>query len=133
VTAVFPAEYARRYAHAQITSVDRGRLLLLVLEGGQTYLARARAALDAGDLARFAHERRRAQDVIAELLQTLDHAAGGEIAANLARLYAFMLEHLTAANVEQSARHIDEVLRAYAPIVDAYRAVLARPPAGERS
>ena len=90
-------DYAREYARAQVTSVDRTRLLLLVFEGGLAFLQRARAGLAGGDLAAFGHNLGRAQAIIGELLGTLDYEAGGTIARDLARLYDFMLVHLTEA------------------------------------
>src|SRR5262249_16280287 len=86
-------QYPKRYTQAQVTSVDRKQLLLLVLDGGLTFLRRARAALAAGNLNEYAENLRRAQAIISELLSTLDHEAGGQIATDLARLYEFMLFH----------------------------------------
>jgi len=116
--------YARRYTEAQVASLDRHRLLLLVFDGGLTFLGRARDALAGGDLPSFAEALRRAQAVIGELLGTLDHAAGGPIAAQLARLYEFMLAHLTEANARSSVQHVDEVIRVYSIIAGAYRDIL---------
>jgi flagellar protein FliS len=121
---MIPPDYIRRYATAQITSVDQGRLLLLVLEGGQAFLGRARTALERNDVPAFVADVARMQDVLLELEQTLDHARGGDIAARLAQLYEFMIRHLARANVERSVTLVDEVLRAYDPIVDAYRQVV---------
>jgi flagellar protein FliS len=121
---MIPPDYVRRYATAQITSVDQGRLLLLVLEGGQAFLGRARAALERGDVPAFVADVARMQEVLLELAQTLDHARGGDIAQRLAQLYEFMIRHLARANVERSIALVDEVLRAYDPIVDAYRQVV---------
>lgn len=118
--------YTRRYAEAQVASLDRHRLLLLVLDGGMSFLVRARDALAAGDLPRFAEALGRAQAVIAELLGTLDHAAGGAIATQLARLYEFMLAHLTEANARSSVRQVEEVIRVYRTIADAFHEI-ARP------
>lgn len=116
--------YTRRYAEAQVTSLDRHRLLLLVLDGGMSFLVRARDALAAGDLPRFAEALARAQAIIAELLGTLDHTAGGAIATQLARLYEFMLAHLTEANARSSVRHVEEVIRVYGVIAGAYHDIL---------
>jgi flagellar protein FliS len=119
-----PQDYATRYAEAQVTSVDPQHLLLLVFEGGQKFLRLAREALAVGDVARFAQHLARAQAIISELMNTLDHEAGGQIAADLGRLYEFMLFHLTVANAEQSVRHVDEVIQVFGIIVDAYRQIL---------
>lgn len=122
-------EYTRRYAAAQV-NVDRERLLLLVLEGGLRFLRLTRAALAAGDLPRFAENLGRAQAIIAELRGTLDHAVGGTITRDLARLYDFMLFHLTEGNAQRSLRHVDEVLATFTTIADAFRTILERPASG---
>lgn len=122
-------QYARRYSEAQVTVVDRKRLLLLVLEGGQRFLTKTRDALAAGDLVGFAENLRKAQGIITELLSTLDHEAGGQIARDLARLYDFMLFHLTEANVKRSVRHVEDVQRVFATIADAFREIIEGAPA----
>ena len=118
--------YAQRYVAADVSVADRERLLLLVLEGGMKFLRLARERLASGHVVRFAEHLARAQAIIAELLGTLDHAAGGAIAGDLSRLYEFMLFHLTEANARQSVRHVDEVIRVFGTIADAFRTVLAR-------
>lgn len=120
-------EYAKRYTAAEVTVVDRQRLLLLVLEGGLKFLRLTREALAAGDMLRFGENLGRASAIITELNATLNHEAGGDIARNLSRLYEFMLFHLTEANTRKSVRHVDEVLGVFGTIADAYRTSLARP------
>jgi flagellar secretion chaperone FliS len=122
---MIPPEYVRRYAATQITSAGRGRLLLLVLEGGQAFLARARVSLERGDVPAFVADLARMQEVLLELAQTLDHDRGGDIAGRLARLYEFMIGHLARANAERSLTLLDDVSRTYEPIVDAYRRIVA--------
>jgi flagellar secretion chaperone FliS len=124
---MYAEEYARRYTEAQVGGVDRERLLLLVLEGGMKHLRLTRDALAAGDTARFAEHLGRSQAIVSELLGTLDHDAGGEIAANLARLYEFMLFHLTEANGRRSVQHVDEVMAVFAIVQDAFRTALEAP------
>jgi flagellar protein FliS len=118
-------QYAERYQAAEVTVADPKRLLLLVFEGGTKFLRLTREALAAGDRVGFAENLRRAQGIVAELRGTLDHAAGGTIAADLERLYEFMLFHLTEANVQQSVRHVDEVIGVFGTIAGAYRTVLS--------
>jgi flagellar protein FliS len=122
-------EYARRYAEAEVTVVDRGRLLLLVFEGGLKFLHLTREALAAGDLPRFAEHLGRSQAIVAELLGTLDRKAGGDLATDLARLYEFMIFHLTEANVQKSVRHVDQVIGVLGTIAGAYREIIEGRPA----
>lgn len=122
-------EYAKRYTTAQVTVVDRERLLLLVLEGGSRFLRLTREALAAGNLAAFGENLARAQAIIAELHGTLDHSVGGDITRELARLYDYMLFHLTEANTNKSLRHVDDVIGVFSTVADAFRTVLERPTA----
>jgi flagellar protein FliS len=125
-------EYARRYVEAEVVVSDPRRLLLLMFEGGLKFLRGARDGLAAGDLPRFMYHSQKAQGVIGELLCTLDYEAGGDIARNLARLYDFMLFHMTEGTARKSAEHYDEVLRLFASVAGAYREILTRPePAAE--
>jgi flagellar protein FliS len=117
--------YAARYAEAQVTVVDRERLLLLVFEGGMKFLRLAHEALAAGDSVHFAEYLARSQAIISELLGTLDHRAGGALAADLSRLYEFMLFHLTEANALRSMRHIDDVINVFGIIAGSFRDALA--------
>ena len=115
---------ARQYQQAQFATVDRGQLLLMMFDGAERFLSQAEQRLPADDVAGFVTALGRAQAVIAELLSTLDHQRGGEIARSLDRLYRFMLDHLVAANVSKSVRHVGQVRRILGIIGDAYREVL---------
>ena len=90
---------ARQYQQAQFQTVDRGQLLLMMFDGGERFLSQAEQRLSGGDVPGFLQALGRGQAIIAELLSTLDHQRGGEIARNLDRLYRFMLDHLLEANV----------------------------------
>lgn len=118
------------YQQAQIATADRGRLLILMFDGALRFLAQAEAGLRSERIEEFAAPLARAQAVIAELLHTLDHQAGGEIASQLDRLYRFMLEHLVEANVQKSVRHVEQVRRVLSIIADAFREVVAQEPVG---
>jgi len=115
---------AARYQQAQVGTADRGRLLLLMFDGGLRFLAQARAGLVANDVGRFGYDLGRAQSIIAELLHTLDHAAGGQIAADLERLYQFMLEQLVEANRQKSVRQLDHVAHLLDIVASAFRDIL---------
>jgi flagellar protein FliS len=116
------------YQQAQVATADRGRLLILMFDGGLRFLAQAENGLKNERLDEFSSQLARAQAVIAELLHTLDHKAGGEIAAQLERLYRFMLDHLVEANLQKSVRHVEQVRRVLSIIADAYREVVAQGP-----
>jgi flagellar protein FliS len=98
------------YQAAQTLTGDPAQVLLQLFDGTTRFLRRALKALERGDSAQFAQSISRAHAIIGELADSLDHQQGGAIAENLARLYAFMLLHLTEGLVAKSPQHVERVL-----------------------
>lgn len=92
------------------TTADPGRLIVMLLDGAIRFLRDGQHALGRGDIAGFARRQSRAHAIIGELAASLDHEAGGEVAANLDRLYDFMLRHLAEGLVQRSAAHLERVV-----------------------
>jgi len=65
----------------------------------------------------------RAQDIINELDTVLDMDAGGEVAANLRKLYLFMNRRLSEANVKQDPQMIREVITLMEELNKGWRAI----------
>jgi flagellar protein FliS len=84
--------------------------MLLLFDGATRFLHRALRALERGYHAQFAQSLSRAHAIVGELADSLNRTAGGEIADNLARLYEFMLLHLTQGLIERSPAHLHRVL-----------------------
>jgi flagellar protein FliS len=98
------------YQAAQTLTADPPRVMLLLFDGAGRFLRQALKALERGDRAQFAQSMSRAHAIIGELSDSLNRAQGGEIADNLARLYEFMLLHLTQGLIAGSAAHVQRVL-----------------------
>lgn len=120
---ILPADYVNR---ASAPSADRSRFLLLVLEGGQALLARAHAALAAGDAHAFGADLRRAQEVMLEVAQALDLAHFAPIADALQRLAAFVVGQLALASAERGLAHVEAVQREYGRMLESYRGLVQR-------
>lgn len=106
------------------TSTPEG-LILMLYDGAISMLASAEAAL-AGDR----KEESRAsvyktQDIIGELMSSLDFERGGDVAGNLFRLYEYFNYRLAQANVRGDAGMIAEVRSSLMDIRDAWREAMA--------
>lgn len=113
------------YQAAQTLTADPPRLMLLLFDGTTRFLRRALKSLERGEAAQFAQQLSRAHAIIEELADSLDHEAGGEIASNLARLYAFMLLHLTQGLIEKSPAHLERVLALLATLREGFEHAVA--------
>lgn len=116
---------AQQYQNVEVQTADRGKVLLLVFEGGIKFLTLAENELRAGNLDAFIYNLGRAQAIITELLHTLNHEAGGTIARDLERLYRFGLEHLAEANLKKDPDMVAAVRRIIETIASGFREILA--------
>jgi flagellar secretion chaperone FliS len=115
---------AFQYSNVQISTIDRGRLLLMMYDGGLKFLKQAKAGLENGDIVKFARFLSKSQAIIAELMNTLDFERGGVIAKDLDRLYDFMLFYLTEANLQKDPKKVQRVIGLLETIASAYRDII---------
>jgi flagellar protein FliS len=101
----------RSYKETQIKTATPGKLILMLYDGAIRQLNQALQDMD--------EEHRRyenisnclikAQDIIAELMISLDFERGGEIAKSLFGLYVFMNRRLLDANIKKDRASVEEV------------------------
>jgi flagellar protein FliS len=80
-------------------------------------------APEAGDFASKGEHITKAQDIINELNAVLDMDAGGEVAANLRRLYCYMIKRLSEANINKDPRLIREVIKLIEELNQSWKAI----------
>lgn len=113
----------RLYIEADIKSISREKLLVLLYEKMANDLLEARLAIAANNRIRMADRITHSQQIISELHHALDHEIGGEISRNLEALYDFMfVEHLEIL-VDQDPRHVDNCLAVLSPLLAAWREI----------
>jgi flagellar protein FliS len=116
------ATYAapKSYQLNAVMTAPPGRLVVMLYDGAGRFLRRASAAMQNGEFVRTNESLQRAEAIIDELLVTLDHEKGGEIAASLRDLYVFCRRHLNEARVEKDHEKIDNVVDLLAELRDAF-------------
>lgn len=118
----------KQYQSVQVTTTDRGRLLLMMYDGGLKFLRQAKAGLEANDVAKFCRFLCKGQAIITELMNTLDFEKGGDIARDLDRLYDFMLFYLTEANLYRDPKRVEKVIELLNTVYSAYREIIIERP-----
>ncbi|MDR2174624.1 MAG: flagellar export chaperone FliS [Synergistaceae bacterium] len=102
------------YQATQIATATKEQLLLILYDIGIRACRIAVSALDkdgkAQDYDLANTEILRAQDVIRELMVTLNTEKGGEMARGLMQLYDYMYQQLVTANVRKEAKNVAVVL-----------------------
>ena len=116
------AAYAapQSYQANAVLTAPPGRLLVMLYDGAGRFLRRASAAMQAGEVAKCNTALQRAEAIVDELIVTLDHDRGGELAGSLRDVYLFCLRHLNEARLEKEPAKIDEVVALLAELRDAF-------------
>jgi len=99
-----------RYMEVQVQTAPPENLVLMLYDGAIRFATQAKADLAAGNREAAHNNLTRAQDIMGELMGSLNMELG-EIAENLFSLYEYMQYRLIEANIKRSAGHIDEVLQ----------------------
>lgn len=119
-----PSARLDRYFESEVLNADPLRLVTLLYRGAGEAIAAARAALAAGDIAERSKQILKAWEIVQELGRALNHDEGGEIARQLAELYAFAGQRLLDGNAEQADKPLAEAAAVLATLGEAWQTVL---------
>jgi flagellar protein FliS len=114
------AAYKSVATHGAAQEADPHQLICMLMDGALDRLVSAKGCIERKELVAKAALLHRVGAIIDELRCSLDHSAGGEIAANLDRLYDYMMRRVLTANLSNDVIAIDEVVRLLREIRDAW-------------
>ena len=120
------ATYQSVAAHGGVAAADPHRLILMLIDGALERIAAAKGAITHNAVEAKVKLLHRAVAIIDELRASLNLAAGGEIAANLADLYDYAGRQLMRANSEGRIDLLDEVTALLCEIRSAWIQIPAR-------
>lgn len=108
------------YKQSSVLTAPPERLVVMLYDGALRFLARASAAMREEGPVPAARPLQRAQAILEELISTLDHEQGGEVADRLQAIYVFCLNALPEAQLQRDAEKIDQVARLLRELRDAW-------------
>jgi len=100
----------KTYQETSVTTQSKGRLIVMLYDGAIKFLKLAIKELEAGNYQAKGQYLCKARGIINELNVVLDMDGGSEIASNLRKLYNFMNNHLSQANIKRDPQMIREVI-----------------------
>ena len=102
-------QYASVEVQTGVTEASPHRLIQMLLDGALGKIAQARGLMLRRQIAGKGNAVTSACSIIMGLRSSLDLEAGGELAANLDRLYDYMFRRLMDAHVQNDVAALDEV------------------------
>ena len=115
------------YLRMQTSTASPGELIAMLYDALLRNLSRAEGGLESRDIESAHHALLRSQDIVLELMASLDLEAEGEagsIARQMAPLYEYLYRRLLDASVHKETAPIAEVRRLVQPVREAWRFAL---------
>lgn len=102
-------QYQSVNTQAQAIDASPHRLIQMLMEGGLSRVAQARGAMERNQVGMKGELIGKAIGIVGGLREALDLERGGEVAANLDRLYEYIVSRLLAANLHNDLAPLEEV------------------------
>jgi flagellar protein FliS len=116
---------AQRYQEVAVKTANPLELVVMLYDGAINALQLAQGHLRNGEIAERVRCINHSMAIISELRAALNFKEGGEIAGSLDRLYAYMLQRVFKANVEQKGEPLAEVVKLLENLRSAWRELSA--------
>lgn len=116
----------KEYLKTKIQTASKEQLVLMLMDGVVRFSEHGRKAIEEKDYEKKQKNLVRAQDIIIELVNGLDHDKGGEIATNLARLYTYAIRRLVDANMKDDTSGIDETQHIFRNLREAWAVAMEK-------
>jgi len=113
----------KQYKQVQVKTANKEKLLIMLYQGCIKFLRLAKKSIEEEDIQGANNYIIRSQDIIRELMNTLDREKGGEIATNLYSLYDFMNRQLIEANVNKNVEKIEVVEDMMLELLDSWKQI----------
>ena len=102
-------QYGTTRIGSEVDSASPHRLIQMLMEGAIERIARARGAMERGDVGDKGKFIANAISIIEGLRASLDLNAGGDVAINLSNLYDYMSRRLLSSSIHNNVEMLDEI------------------------
>lgn len=100
-----------QYQNTQVSTSSPEKLLLMLYDGAINFTRIALDKMEKKDIAGKGLYIGKAQAIVSELMNTLNHEVGGDISRQLERLYLYIIDEYLAANINNSPRSLQNALK----------------------
>jgi len=116
--------YGRPYQAYQQNSVQTSsqkQLIVMLYDGMHRFMTQAVQAIEQGDVEAAHQNLNKTSKILLELLGTLREDKGGEVAANLKKLYVYCYEQVVISNLKKDVEGIKSVQKVIGNLRDGWK------------
>jgi len=122
------AQAAATYQRNAVLTASPEKLVKMLYDGAIKNLEKSRIGLSDQKTARsqeVGQSLSKAMGILGELRASLDHAAGGQIARDLDRLYEFGLDQLSQSNLTRTPAGVNSTLQVMRTLKEGWDGIIA--------
>ena len=123
----------QNYLENEVLTAEPLKLVVLLYQGALDSIAAARWEREAGNRPAYSKSISKALAIVWELNRSLDMKAGGDVSAQLARLYVYIRNRLLEANRSFADAPLAEAERLLSTLLEAWRQCETKETAGHGS
>ncbi len=111
---------AQQYRNQAIQTAPPVKIVAMLFERAILGLSRAEDAIEHRHNDAASRHLGHSTEILMELMASLDHDAGGEVAMDLERLYQFSIAHLSEAGIRKDREALAQVRTVLQPLYEAW-------------
>lgn len=109
-----------QYQNTQVSTSSPEKILLMLYDGAINFTKIALEKLQKGDVGGKGLYIGKAQAIVAELMNTLNHEVGGDISNRLEQLYIYIIDEYIEANLKNSPKALENTLKILTTLRDTW-------------
>ncbi len=116
------------YKDTEVQTADQGKLIIMLYDGAIRFLNIAVENMDFRTYDIVNNNIIKTQDILTELMLSLNMDQGGEIAKNLFNIYAYLKKRLLEANIKKDAEILKEIIKHLTNLKSAWEEAIKKAP-----
>jgi flagellar protein FliS len=114
------------YLKQEVEGASQGKLVVMMYDAAVRFMRQAIKAIEEKRIEEAHNSIIRTENIIYELMSTINVEEGGEIATQLLQLYDYMIWELVQANLSKDTKRIENVLAVINPVRAAWKEIVAK-------
>lgn len=108
------------YKSNEVLTASKKKLVIMLYDGAAKNLKLAKLAIEEKKIEKVNMLIIKTQNILVELMSTLNFEEGGEIANNLMALYEYMYQKTIRANIDKNSEILDEIIGYFQELSDTW-------------
>ena len=122
---------AKAYHKTAGATASKEKILLMLYEGCIRNLKKCKLAMEAKNWAEKGLHLGKAQDIINELSNSLNHEVGGDLSKQLEGLYLHLFQETTKANIDNDPAKIEHCIKILETLYSGWKEAIEKLKGGE--